>query len=360
MRWENMFVAAVGCWLGDPVPVESAVAAGRYSPARCKTLGYTSVLVAEDVAPPDMAVRAARSALDRAAIPAADYALVLHSSLWFQGLDIWPTASYVAGHSVGRSVPAFDVQQRCNAGLGAMDLAARYLSAGATAGTAAGAALLTTADRFASPGVDRWNMHDSNVYGDGGTAMVLSARGGFARVLSIATAADNSLEVLARGDMAFSPVSCAATTPVNLTERSRQHGAAGDPVKTYIRYAKVLRAARFRALADSGTRMEDLARVVLPATGQVDGDSQMPDLLGATAEQTTWEFGRTTGHIGAGDGCAGLAYLLASNGVAPGDRVMLFGGGAGYTCTAVVLEILRIPEWAGEPAGRAPALAAAD
>jgi 3-oxoacyl-[acyl-carrier-protein] synthase III len=349
MRWENMFVAAAGCWLGEPVPVASAVAAGRYSASRCKTLDYASVLVAEDVAPPDMAVRAARSALDQAAIPAADYALLLHSSLWFQGIDIWPAASYIACNSVGRLVPAFDLQQRCNAGLGAMDLAARYLSAGELAGRSAGsAALLTTADRFTRPGVDRWNMHDSNVYGDGGTAMVLSTRGGFARVLSIATAADNSLEVLARGDMPFSPVSSAATTPVDLMARSRQHAAADDPVKTYIRYAKVLRAARFRALADAGTRMEDLARVVLPATGQVEGDTQMHDLLGATREQTTWEFGRTTGHIGAGDACAGLAYLLRSNGVSPGDRVMLFGGGAGYTCTAAILEILRIPEWAQE------------
>jgi 3-oxoacyl-[acyl-carrier-protein] synthase-3 len=341
MRWENMFIAALGCWLPEPVTAEAAVAAGEYDAARCKVLGYTSALVAGDVAPPDMAVHAARSALERAGVPAADYALLLHSSLWFQGIDIWPTASYVANKSVGRSVPAFDIQQRCNAGLGAMEIAARYLRAE----TAGSAALLTTADRFAPPGVNRWKMHDSNVYGDGGTAMVLSTGTGFARVLSIATVADNSLEVLARGDAPFAPVSPAATTPIDLVRRSQQYGAANDLVQTYVRYARVLRAARLRSLADADARMEDIVRVILPATGRVEGDSQIHDLLGVTEEQTTWEFGRRTGHIGAGDWYAGLAHLLESGAVSSGDRIMLFGGGAGYTCTAVVIEILRMPEW---------------
>jgi 3-oxoacyl-[acyl-carrier-protein] synthase-3 len=343
MRCESIFIASLGCWLPDPVSAESAVAAGRYDAGRRTTLDYASVLVAEDVAPPDMAVRAAGRALERAAIPPPEYALLLHSSLWFQGIDIWPTASYVANNSVGRSVPAFDVQQRCNAGLGAMELAIGYLSGGAAGKSAA---LLTTADRFALPGVNRWTMHDTNVYGDGGTAMVVSTRTGFAHVLSIATAADNSLEGLARGDTAFACASDAGQTPVDLVRRSQRYGAANDLVQIYARYAKVLRAARFRALADADTRAAEIVRVVLPATGKVKGDSQVHDLLGMRQEQTTWEFGRRTGHLGAGDWYAGLEYLLQAKAVSPGDRVMLFGGGAGFTCTAAVLEILDVPEWA--------------
>ena len=65
--------------------------------------------------------------------------------------------------------------------------------------------------------------------------------------------------------------------------------------------------------------------------------------------ETTWEFARRSGHIGAGDWAAGLEDLLLTGQLTPGDHVMLYGGGAGYTITTAVLEILEIPAWA-EPA----------
>jgi 3-oxoacyl-[acyl-carrier-protein] synthase III len=68
-------------------------------------------------------------------------------------------------------------------------------------------------------------------------------------------------------------------------------------------------------------------------------------LLGVSEEQTTWEYGRRTGHVGAGDWVLGLEHLLTGNELRAGDLVLLFGGGAGYTCTAAVVEILRVPAW---------------
>lgn len=341
MKWDQLFVAAVGTWLPEPVPAESAVRAGLYDAARCKDRDYASVCVAEDVAPPDMAVRAGGSALGRSGTAPADFSLLVHSSLWYQGLDIWPTASYIAAGTVGRDVPAFDVQQRCNGGLGAIELAGAHLRAGIGGGTAA---LLTTADRFAPPEVDRWNMHDTNVYGDGGTAMVLSTRGGFARVLSTVTVADNSLEAAARGDAPLRTAPSPGTT-IDLVARAARHATAHDPKQTELRTARLIATARNRALADSGTALRDLARIVTGATGRFDGGWHFHHLLQVPEPTTTWEYGRTTGHVGAGDWNAGLDWLVRTRAVAPGDRVMLFGGGAGYTCTAAVLEITDLPQW---------------
>ena len=85
--------------------------------------------------------------------------------------------------------------------------------------------------------------------------------------------------------------------------------------------------------------------MVTPNTGRRKGEHQVHHLIGVTEEQTTWDYGRTTGHIGAGDWAAGLAHLIDNRAVAPGDKVMLFGGGAGYTCTVAVLEINEVPQW---------------
>jgi len=341
MKWDQLFIAGLGTWLPPAVSVQEAVDAGRYSPERCKARDYVSVCVAEDVAPPDMAVRAGRSALEQSGVAPADFSLLVHSSLWYQGLDIWPTASYVAAGTVGRAVPAFDLQQRCNGGLAAIELAGAHLTAGVGRGTAA---LLTTGDGFTAPETDRWNMHDYNVYGDGGTAMVLSTRGGFARVLSTVTVVDNSLEGAARGDAPLRPAPSGGA-PIDLVARSAQYDAAHDPKQAELRTARVITQARNQALTDSKTHQRDISRVVIGATGLFEGGWHFHHLLSVPASSTTWEYGRTTGHIGAGDWNAGLAWLLRTRAVAPGDRIMLMGGGAGYSCTAAVLEITEQPQW---------------
>ncbi|WP_157756707.1 ketoacyl-ACP synthase III family protein [Plantactinospora sp. KBS50] len=381
MRWDNLYLAGLGHWLPDAVSAREAVDAGLLDAERFKTLGYTSVCVGEDVAPPDMAVRAVRAAVQRAGVTPRDVALLLHGSLWFQGLDIWPTASYVADRTGHPAVPALDVQQRCNVGLGAIELAAGALGAaagtgapGAAAGpgapgsaagpgapgSAAGpgaagsaapggsrrtAAIVSTADRFAAPAVDRWNMHDFNVYGDGATAMVLSTRAGFARIRSTATVADNGLEGQTRGDAPFTTASPAASEPIDLLARSGEFGRTIDHVQTSVRIGRVLLMARNAALKEAGLKVGQIRRVVTPATGRLPGDAQLHDLLGVPEAATTWEYGRTTGHVGGGDWALGLEYLLRTGGLTAGDHALLLGGGAGYTCTAVVVEILETPEW---------------
>ena len=95
--------------------------AGHLDAERFKTLDYASICVADAVAPPDLAVGATAAATARAQVGGRDVGMLLHGSLWFQGLDIWPAASYIAAHAGLRSVSAFDVQQRCNIGLGAVD-----------------------------------------------------------------------------------------------------------------------------------------------------------------------------------------------------------------------------------------------
>jgi 3-oxoacyl-[acyl-carrier-protein] synthase III len=287
-----------------------------------------------------MAAAAAARAMERAGLTGRDLAIATHGSLWFQGLDIWPAASYVAAAVGARAVPSFDVQQRCNIGLGAIELVAAQLTL-----SKASAALVTTADRFAPPAIDRWNAHDFNVYGDGGTAMVLSRTGGFARIVATATVADNALEGQARGDASFTCASPAAVAPIDLIGRSHAYAEANDATQTSVRIGRVMLEARGAVLKAAGVPLPRITRIVTPSTGRLKGDFQVHDLLGVSEHVTTWDFGRTTGHIGAGDWAAGLEHLVMTRAVLPGDHVLLFGGGAGYTCTTAVVEILDLPEW---------------
>ncbi|MYW65830.1 secondary metabolite biosynthesis protein [Streptomyces sp. SID8379] len=343
MKWENLHIAGLGTCLPDPVPVEEAVDAGRYDAERCKARGYVSVCAFDDAddspqtAPPETAARAARVAVAQSGLGERDFALALHASIWFQGLDIYPTASYVAQGALGRQVPAYDVQQRCNGALGAIELAGAQLATGIRPGTAA---LITTGDRFAAPGVDRWNLAEYNVYADGGTAMVLATGGGFARILSTVTVADNALEGITRGAEPFRPAPGAA---IDLTARSAAYDTTADGKQADLRTGRLIARARHQALADAGVAAGDLARIVTGSTGLFENGWHWHHLLGVDEHLTTWEYGRTTGHIGAGDWAAGLDWLLRTHALETGDKVLLFGGGAGYSLTAAVVEITALP-----------------
>ncbi|CAL9619422.1 ketoacyl-ACP synthase III family protein [Streptomyces sp. enrichment culture] len=340
MRWEGVYVAGTGVWLGEPESAEAALESGAYDAEQHAADDIVSVSVADaSVAPPDMAVHAATTALKRSGLDASDVKLLIHSGIWFQGVEMWPAASYVAGHALGRGVLAYGLDQECNGGLGALAIAARQVAAGA--GTSA--AVVTTADRFGAPMVRRWSSEPGFVYGDGGTALLLSARNGFARLLSTASGSDNSLEAVVRGPE-LRPLP--SGEPLDLLGRVghyiRTNGSAREATE---RVAEVMNSVVDTALADAGIGRDDVTRVVPLASGRSRMEWQVPQMLGMPLERSTWEFARTVGHLGAGDQIAGLNDLVERRELSPGDRVLLVGGGSGFSCTCAVLEMTTAPDW---------------
>ncbi|MEU9472437.1 ketoacyl-ACP synthase III family protein [Streptomyces avermitilis] len=339
MRFTNdLYIASAASWLPDLVTMDEAVAAGLVDEEH-QNLGYESIAVADGVAGPEMAVRAGRLALERAVgIERDEVGLVLHSSCGFQGHEMWPAASYVAGETVGRYVPGFDLQQRCNAGLGSLCLAAGHIDAGFTS-----AVLLTTGDNFAPPWVDRWNVQLNLIFADGGTGLVLSGRQGFARVVSATLGADNSLERWNRGTAPFATAP-GLDMPLRLRERGLQHAATPEAEGSWERIEAALVDTTRRALADAQVSAEDISRVVTPLIHRGVWPENY-DVLGFSEKQSTWDLGRQVGHIGAGDQFLGLEHLVRERAVGPGDLVLLVAAGAGFSLSAAVVEILDVPSW---------------
>lgn len=357
MRCTDLSIAGVAHRLPGTLPVADALAAGAYDATEQQANAYLSVTVAEGEAPPEMAVAAGRLALRRSGVAAADVALLLHASARFQGIDYWPAASYVHHEVLGeeaRRAPALDVQQMCAGALGALELAASYL----TADRGRRAALITTGDRMDGPGFDRWSADVRGiVYGDGGAAAVLvrddgtpagiTAKGapggrGFARLLAVTTVVDTGLEGMYRGDLEFAD---APGRRVDVRARREAFAAAigGLPGG---RIAAGLTEAVTVALDESGVGLDDITRFVFPNVGLQGLMNAYVKPLGITVERTAWEWGRRTGHVGAADQLTGLTHLVESHALGPGDHVMLVGIGAGFAWTCAVLRVTAAPTWA--------------
>src|SRR5205814_673262 len=82
--------------------------------------------------------------------------------------------------SHAQDAPAVQLTQQCNGAIAAMDLAASYL----TAGPSRTGVVIATGENWNTGLVDRWSSASSCIFGDSGTALVLSRRAGFARLRS--------------------------------------------------------------------------------------------------------------------------------------------------------------------------------
>jgi len=229
-----------------------------------------------------------------------------------------------------------EVRQTSNGGMAALDLAAAYLTVSANRQTA----LLTCGDRFCPPGFDRWRSDPGTVFADGGAALVLSRHGGFARLRSLVVGGDSELEGMHRGDDPFGPAPLSLRTPIDVhhTTRAflRSAGASYALTRMATGQAQVVKLA----LAEADTDLPAIDWYVLPNFGRRRMESNFFRPLGVDPDRTAWDWGRGVGHLGAGDQFAGLAHLLDSGRLRPGQRCAMIGVGGGFSWSCAVLEMV--------------------
>ncbi|MFC1416175.1 ketoacyl-ACP synthase III family protein [Streptacidiphilus cavernicola] len=341
MRLHDIYIRGTGTRLPSTLSVADAVAAGACPARVAASTDTVSVAWSPDESAAEMAVAAARSALERSATAPEDVDLILHADTYHQGQDLWPVASYIQRETGAGQGPALEIRQMSNGGLAALDLAAAYL----TAGSHRCEALLTTADRFCEPGIDRWRTDPGTPYADGATALVLSRRGGYARLVSIAMLGDAELEPLHRGDEPFSPAPFTHRIPVDFEEAKRAFVGRVGMSFAVTRAHAGQQAVLKEALADAGMELADADWVLLPHFGKRRLEVIFHKPFGIDPARTTWEWSRTVGHLGAGDQFAGLDHLVATGKARAGDRIVLVGVGAGYSWGCAVVEITEPPHW---------------
>ncbi|MFI8997834.1 ketoacyl-ACP synthase III family protein [Streptomyces sp. NPDC053542] len=339
VRYERLYVAGTGLHLPAAVAAEAAVDAGLCDPRAVRRMRMRSVCVSDAESGPEMAVHAARAALRQAGTRPDHIGLVLHACTYHQGHDLWAPASYVQRMAVGNACLSVEVRQLSNGGMAAMELAAAHLSAHPDRHSA----LVTTGDRFCPPGFDRWNTDPGTVCGDGGTAMVLSTRGGFARVRSLVTVSDPELEHMGRGADPFSDAPLGARSPISI-ETHRTALAKEFGMNELLKRLTVGQLEAYeQALADAETAATAVDRFVLPNLGHPKMDFQFFRALGIEERRTTWTWGSGIGHLGAGDQIAGLTHLMDTGALPPGATCVLLGAGAGFSWSAAVLDIVDTP-----------------
>jgi 3-oxoacyl-[acyl-carrier-protein] synthase III len=337
MKLGEVHLSGIGTAVTDLLTTTEAVERGWYDAEENARSELLSVSVAGDTPAPDLAVEAARSALEQSGYAPEELSALFHTNVHPQGPDGWSAPHYINRNTINQPVTSVEIRNGCIGFLSSLHLAACYLRA-APERTAA---LLTCADNFGTPSVDRWNASRLFVLGDGGGAVVLSTRPGFARLLAIHSASAPELEVRHRGSERLFPPGLTTGRTLNFHERTeyvwRQQLAGVLPVAED--FAFVLIDTVHRTLVEAGVTLDDIARVVHDGFNRWAVHDIFLDPLGIEEKRGIWEFTRRFGHAGPLDQLRGLEHLWRNHEVDVGDKVLLFSDAPGMEAACAVLEI---------------------
>jgi 3-oxoacyl-[acyl-carrier-protein] synthase-3 len=339
MRVQDVYVNGIGVFLPEPVSIESAVRQGFYPAEDAERYGWTGCAIAGDISAPEMALRAARDAIEHSGRDPHSLDLLVYTDCWHQGPDGWQPQAYLQHHLVGGDLLAIELRHGCNGTFSALEIAASYLAAD----PGREAALVVASDNFGTPLLDRWNPGPGFVAADAAAALVISKRPGFARLLSVGSITIPDVEEIHRcGEPLFPP---GATTGrvVDFTARLEAFRtklfADGTGMEAAAMFHEKTQECVQRTLAEAGIELDDVKKVIITNSSQDEAEVEFMGVLGLPLSMSTWDYGRTIGHMGAGDHTISLRHLLQSGQIGPGDHVLMIGTAPGLTYSCAVLEI---------------------
>ena len=344
MRTPGTYLRSIGVHLPAVVGIGTAIAQGRYPADEAEYFQLGGAAVAGDVPAPELALRAARQALERSGgLAPAHLDLLLYADVWHQGPEGWQPQYYLQQHLIGGDVLAIELRHGCCGLFSALEVAASYLRAG----PARRAALLVGADNHGTPHVDRWRMFSGTVMGDGACALLVTTDSGFAEVLAVNLTTVCEAEPVSDGGVPMFPPEATVGRPLDFVTRNREFRErllAQGGTGALLGIQKKLMELVGQTLCEAGITLPDVARVAFPHGRRDELCRGALSWLGLEIADTTWEFGASIGHLGVSDQFVALDHLLATRALAAGDHVLLIGLGAGITMSCAALRILDIPQ----------------
>lgn len=303
----------------DVEPAE--IAKGR-GPAKLRVASAASAM--------DMSAKAARKSVQTSSAAARNISHLMHATTFHQGQDLAPVASYIASEAGLSHASAFEIKQMSNGLAAAVEIAVCLL-----AGARADAVLVSAGERYCRPGIDRWRTDPGTPYGDGAAAMTISREPGPYKLLSVALAADNSLEGMHRSNE-LSDQSPGSAFPISFS-RSKDRFMSGRDMSSVV---KAVMEGQQEAVEDACRRAkvtrDDIKHFALPHFGKRRLWSAFAEGLGVPADSID-AVPSPVGHLGAADQIVGLARLMHSPTIRTGDLVCVITVGAGYTWGAMIL-----------------------
>ncbi|MEA4962241.1 3-oxoacyl-ACP synthase III family protein [Lutispora sp.] len=302
-------------------------------------MAIEKVHVAKKEEPSDMAIKAARIAIERAGISPGEINIVIYSSTTSDYLR-WSDAARIAYDIDAVNAYAFRIEQFCCGGMAGIDFAYSKLKADLDTKTI----LVVSADKFEKPIINRWKSASANFYGDGASACILKRGRVIFEIKGTHALTDGSYSHLWK-----IPVG-GLKSPITV-EDVKENRFFSDSRKTAAEYLsdEKKRDELFTILGSNNKRVmlelldrldmqiKDLDSMVLYNIGK-SIMKKIIDIVGIDEEKTSMYIAKDYGHMGPADIVFNLDKMLEDNKFKKGDRIMLFSAGAGFSWSSALIE----------------------
>ncbi|KAA1249952.1 hypothetical protein F0Q45_12390 [Mycobacterium simiae] len=319
MLWDGVFINSIGTYLPRRVPVETL---GCDPPVKNGYAygGYESFTVS-DIPGHVMAGLAAKQAVENSNHRGEMFSPIVYADMSLIQEHMIPVC-YVQRILRQRDSLAFVLNAGCDGGCTAIETVARILSNSPDVN----AGLVCAALRWRPDGGGRWSA-STNLIADGAAAAIISKKEGFARLIVSQVTSEPDLEGL-------------------LQNRVTQPGIFDIPMVTdgIGAYAGTVTQSILTAisatLAEAKISIEDIAYFCTSAPHLASLEELFLRPTGIPIEKTCWSELRKIGHVGPCDQILGLAHLVATGQLKPGQFVMLVGGGGAWRVTCLLLQVV--------------------
>lgn len=319
----------------DRLSVVEAVSQFRYDSNDAELDGYESAAIERLLWPADMALLAGKGALLQACIKGEDLSLLSYSAIHRHGhKHLWQPASYLQHELHANSAMGFSLNHGCNSMMLAAGLALEHCEV-----DTGRVSLILSADRFEESYFNRWRSDYGLVYGDAAVAALFSSEPGPLRIVYFDQQAASSLEGMHRMSIPVAEHDTSLEWFHDVREAKRRFLSERGRAEFESTLTNALMVLRQRLLSNTCLRSEMADWLILPNVGKRVLSSVYEPAFSDLALDDMWRSGRTIGHAGAADQFLGLAKLLASDQLKPGQLVLLVGAGAGFSCSILLVEV---------------------
>lgn len=278
----------------------------------------------EDEATSDMAVNAARMALENAKLKTKDIDLIIVATITPD--MFFPATACIVQNKLGANhAPAFDISVACSGFMYGIAIANQFVKSGAYRHV-----LVVAAEKMSS--VTDWTDRSTCVLmGDGAGAAILGEveDGG---ILSVYLGADGS-----KGDLLKMPAGGSRLPASVSTVEARLHYLKMQGNELFRHAVKIMAEAALKATEPLGLKGEDID-LVIPHQANIRILKAVAKRMGIDPEKKLYLNIKKYGNMSAASSAVALVEAVEEGRVKKGDTILLDAFGAGLTWGAIVIK----------------------
>ena len=272
----------------------------------------------------DMAVRAAKAALENAGLAATDIGLIIVATITPD--MFFPATACIVQEKLGiKGVPAFDLSVACSGFMYGIAIAEQFIKSGAYKHV-----LVIAAEKMSS--VTDWKDRSTCVLmGDGAGAAILGEvkEGG---ILSVYLGADGS-----KGDLLKMPAGGSRLPASVSTVETRMHYLKMQGNELFKHAVRIMAEAALKATEPLGLKGDDIS-LVIPHQANVRILNAVAKRMGIDPAKKLYLNIDKYGNMSAASSAVALTEAVEEGRVKKGDIILLDAFGAGLTWGAIVIK----------------------